>query len=195
MLYVVLRFLSWLILKLFFCLEVKGAKNVPLGGGFILASNHVSYVDPVAVGVGARRRLNYMARHDLFDNPFFSWLLKRLGVFPVKRGSADLGALKKALRLVKAGKGMLLFPEGRRREAQDALSNPEPGVGFLALKSGVPVIPVFVKGTDKVLPRHARFPRFKKISVHFGSQVEIGEKLSYREIAEVIAAGIKRLAF
>jgi len=195
MLYVVLRFLSWLILKLFFGLEVKGAKNVPQDGGFILASNHVSYFDPVVVGVGVRRRLNYMARHDLFDNLFFGWLLKRLGVFPVKRDSADLSALKRALRLVKAGSGMLLFPEGRRRDAKDTLTHPEPGVGFLAQKSGVPVIPVFVKGTDKVLPRQARFPRFKKISLHFGRRVEIEEKLSYQEIAELVTAGIKQLAF
>jgi 1-acyl-sn-glycerol-3-phosphate acyltransferase len=192
MVYLLLRFISFVLLKVFFRMEVVGKANIPGKGGFILASNHVSYMDPVAVGVACPRKLNYMARHDLFSKRGFAWLLTHLHVFPVKRDSADLSAIKEAMRRVQAGEGLLLFPEGGRT-TEDEARDPQPGIGFLTAKLEVPVIPVSIKGSDKALPKGVRFPRFTKVRVRFGQQVTLEKKMPYEEIARAIMASIRYL--
>lgn len=161
-----------------------------------MASNHVSYFDPIIVGSACQRKLNYMAKQDLFSNRFFSWLLYSVGAFPVKRNSADLSALKGAIGRVKGGKGLLLFPEGRRKDINSSsFDKPQPGIGFLAAKLGVPVIPVFVKGSDKAFPRGAKFIRPTKVHVYFGKQIKIERGLPYQDIAEEIMKSIRHLSF
>lgn len=195
MLYVVLRFLSFLILKSVFRLEVRGRENIPKKGSFVLAANHVSFLDPVVVGVSCPRRLSYMARHDLFCNRLASWFLSSLEIFPVKRDAVDLSAIKEALRRLRSGTPLLLFPEGRRRRADEGASyaKAQPGVGFLAAKLNLPIIPVLVKGTEGALPKGARFIRPEKISVYFGRQVYPREGLPYEDIAESIMEDIRYL--
>lgn len=194
MIYYLLRALAFIILKLCFRFKICGRRFIPKKGGFILASNHVSYIDPVAVGAACPRRLNYMAKRDLFSNRFLGWLLKKVGSFPVKRGSADFFALKESMRRVKNGGGMLLFPEGTRQEAGEGLGRPEPGVGFLAAKLGVPVIPAFVKGTDKAMPKGSRFPQPSQVAVSFGEEIHIERGLPYQDIAESIMEKIRQLS-
>lgn len=193
MLYWFLRFLSFLILKVFFRLEVKGRENIPKRGGFILAGNHISYLDPVVIGVASSRKLNYLAKAELFCNPFCSWFLSTICVFPIKRNAADLSALKEAMRRVKNGKALVVFPEGSRR-SDSASSEPQPGIGFLAAKLNVPLIPAFVKGTEIALPKGAKFLRPTKISVYFGKQILIERRLPYQDIAQQIMANIRHLA-
>jgi len=194
MLYWFLRFLAFLVLKIFFRLEVKGEDAIPKRGGFILASNHVSFLDPIVVGVGCPRRLNYMARHDLFFNRLFAWLLFAISVFPIKRDSADLSGLKEAMQRVKAGKGLVIFPEGSRQSNSVSLQA-QPGIGFLAAKLNVPVVPVFVKGTEIALPKGAKFIKPTKISVHFGKQILIERGVPYQDIAGLIMEDIRHLAW
>lgn len=188
------RFLCILFFKLVCRVEVKGRDNIPCGGGFILASNHVSYLDPMAVGSVCPRRLNYMARHDLFINPIFSWLLYQCGAFPVKRNSADLSALKEAMIRVKKGKGLLLFPEGTRSQEGRLSNKAGAGIGFLVAKLNVPVIPVFVKGTEKVLPKGAKFIVPAKVAVCFGKQIHIERRMPYQDIAQLILDHIRHLS-
>ena len=193
MLYSFLRAIAALILKIIFHLEVKGKENIPQEGGFILASNHISYLDPIALGVACPRRLNYMARHDLFDKPLFGWLLSHICVFPVKRDSVDLSAIKEAIRRLKDGKGLVLFPECARQTGA-AILEPRSGVGFLAKKLGVPVIPAFVKGTEGVLPKGAKTIRINKISIYFGRQVSVERRMHYHDIAKAIMQDIRLLS-
>jgi len=174
-------------------IQVFGKENIPKKGGFIIASNHVSFLDPVAVGVACPRRLSYMARHDLFKYRLSSWFLSCLGVFPVKRGSANLSALKEAIRRVKAGKGLLLFPEGTR-QAGGKLGVAEPGAGFLAAQSGVPVIPAFVTGTEKALPRDAQFIKPAVVTVYFGKQISIERRMPYQAVTLKIMESIRHLS-
>ena len=194
MIHTVSRFICFLISKFFFSISWHGRENIPKKGGFIIASNHVSYLDPVMVGVACPRKLNYMARHDLFSNRLFSGWLFSVGAFPVKRKTADISALKEAIKRVKEGKGLILFPEGGRVESITANKKPEAGVGFLASKLDVPVIPAFVKGAEKALPRGASFFRLEMISVYFGKQVRIDTKMPYQDIADTIMADIRQLA-
>jgi 1-acyl-sn-glycerol-3-phosphate acyltransferase len=193
MLYNILRFLSWIILKVFFHLEVFGRENIPKKGGFILASNHTSYLDPIAVGVASPRKLSYMARSDLFKDRLFGWLLTNINVFPVERESADLSALKEAMKRVKRGNGLLLFTEGTR-QTENFLTRAYAGIGFLAVKLDVPVVPVFVKGTLQAWPKHAKSIKRSKISVYFGSQIPIERRMPYQDIAQDILSHIRHLS-
>jgi 1-acyl-sn-glycerol-3-phosphate acyltransferase len=194
MAYSILRFIALVLCKIFFRLDVVGIENIPKKGAFILASNHVSFLDPIALGVACPRKLNYMARHDLFRNPIFARLLAACCTFPVKRDSADPGAFKKAIRFIKDGKALVLFPEGRRADYNDASSMPQPGIGFLYSKLEVPVIPAFVKGTHLALPRGARFIRPAKIYVCFGRQISIERRMPYQDIAIGIMDNIRHLS-
>lgn len=194
MVYIVLRFLSGLILKVFFRMRVVNKKYIPKQGGFILASNHVSYLDPIALGVSCPRKLNYMGRDSLFTKRLFSRLLYSLHVFPVKRDSADISALKEAMQRIKRGDGLLMFPEGSRQQKNGVLGQAQSGAAFLAAKLNVPVIPAFVKGTEKALPKHAKFFNLTKISVSFGKEILIERGAPYQEATRLIMARIRELS-
>ncbi|MFA5224480.1 MAG: lysophospholipid acyltransferase family protein [Candidatus Omnitrophota bacterium] len=188
------RFIFLVILKLFFQFEVKGRENIPEKGGFILAANHVSYLDPAAVGVACPRTVHFMARDSLFLKPVLKSWLKAVEVIPLKRNAADLSAIKTGLKILRKGGALALFPEGTRRTKVDMYLNPEPGVGFLAAKGGVPVIPVFVSGTYIAMPRQARSLRLAKISVRFGKEIHIERGRPYQETSDLIMANIKQLS-
>lgn len=183
----------FLFLKTFCRLKVYGQENIPKTGAFILAANHVSYLDPLAVGVAANREVNFMARHDLFSVPILGWWMSNVKAFPVKRDTADISALKEAIRRLRRGEGLVLFPEGRRSPDGEMLS-PEAGVGFIAAKSQAIVIPVFVKGTDQALPKGAKFIKPHKISVYFGAQIHLEKSLPYGEIAASIMSQVRHLS-
>jgi 1-acyl-sn-glycerol-3-phosphate acyltransferase len=193
MVYFILRSLSFLILKIFFGLKVSGAVNIPKKGGFILASNHVSYLDPIVLGCACRRKLSFMARHDLFNNYFSSRLMYSVRSFPVKRNSADFGAIREAIRRLKCGSGLVLFPEGRRQEKIAQNAQPQPGIGFLAVKVGVPIIPAFIKGTQEAMPKGAKFIIPKRIFVSFGQKIHIERGLPYENAAWTVMDSIRRL--
>jgi len=194
MLYTVLRFFSVVLCRLFFRLRLYGEENIPEKEGFILASNHCSYLDPIVLGVACKRKLNFMARHDLFLNRFSRWLFLRLGAFPVKRNTADRSALKEALRRLNRGGGLVLFPQGRRQSGLDSRNPPLAGVGYLAAKADVAVIPAYIKGSDQAMPKGARYIKPARVSVYFGRQINIERRLPYQEATRLIMANIKQLS-
>ncbi len=157
-----------------------------------MASNHTSYLDPVALAAACPRKLDFMAKEELFANPLFAGFLSRVGVFPVKRNSADLSALKEAMRRVEQGGVLALFPEGSRR-FDGASTQPHAGIGFLAAKLNVPVIPVFIRGSDSALPKGAKFIRPVRICVYFGKEIPLEKDLPYQDIAKSIMANISQL--
>ena len=183
-----------MIFKVLFRVKVVGRQHLPKSGGFILASNHLSYLDPLILGTVCPCKLNFMARHDLFYNPLFSWLLSKVGAFPIKRNSADISALKEAIRRVKNGGGLLVFPEGSRGTNSTILGEPQPGIGFLIAKLNTPVIPAFISGSEFALPRGARFIRPGKICVYFGKQISLERRKPHQDVAEEVMMGIRQLA-
>lgn len=181
-------------------LRIYGLENVPQKGGFILASNHVSYLDPPLLAVGCPRVLHFMARHSLFDNRIFGILLRMVNVFPVRRGEADIGALKEAIRFLRSGEGLLIFPEGTRSNTGE-IQKGKRGIGYLAMAAGAPILPAYVKGTADALPRGARALKTTRVSVYFGkiiepSRLKLSEEMivAYQEIADYIISEIKRLS-
>ncbi len=173
-----------IISKIFFPIKAHGLKNLPKKGGFIFASNHRSNLDPFIVGIASSRRLNYMAKESLFRHPFLKFFLGKVGTYPVRRNSSDIKAIKETLKRLKTGP-VLMFPEGTRKIA-GGQKQIQAGIGLLALKSGVPVVPVFIKGSDKVLPPGAKFFRHARVHVYFGKPSSFSGRHSYEEVARKI---------
>jgi len=169
-------------------LEATGLENIPAGGPALLMSNHVSYLDPPAVGCLLPRRTHYMAKAELFDVPVFRQVLFGINAFPVRRGQADRAAFRRTLELLAAGEVVVLFPEGTR-SPDGRLQPAESGAALLALRSRVPVVPVALVGPETVFPRGARFPRPGRIRVRFGRPLTFrefyGRKNSKEEIQRV----------
>ena len=162
--------LTWLLCRAFFRLflrwKIRGAGNVPARGPVILASNHVSNLDPPVVAVGIWRPCEFMAKEELFHHPLVGWYLRQLGAFPVKRGTADRASLKHSLETLEAGRALGMFPEGTRSDTGE-LQEPEIGVGMIVCRSGAPVVPVYVSGTDRAMPKGGGL-RLVPISVTYG---------------------------
>ena len=143
-------------------LEVLHADRVPREGPAILVANHLTNADPVLVCACAPRTLRVMAKRELFELPLVGWTLWAFGAFPVRRWSADLGALRAGRNHLRAGRAVLVFPEGTRSESR-ALQPALPGSAVLALLGGAPVVPVAITGMEAFAghPPHfrQRFPR------------------------------------
>jgi 1-acyl-sn-glycerol-3-phosphate acyltransferase len=189
MVYWIAYFGTKLLSMLFFPLQIKGQKNVPSEGAFLLACNHVSYLDPMIMGIATGRRINYMAKADLFKKPVLGFILKELWAFPVKRNTADKGALRESLDRLKKGMPLLLFPEGTRHGSPGE-KKIESGVGFLALKANVPVVPVLVEGSQAVLPPGAKFFRRNIVKVTYGLPVSYPADADYQEVSRQVMASI-----
>lgn len=160
------------VLRLLFGFRVEGAGNEPEQGPVIVVSNHLSDLDPLVVGAALRRRVAFMAKEELFRVPVLRWWIRACGAFPVRRGQPDRQALRTALKVLEGGGVLVMFPEGTRGRTR-ALRPPEPGAALLALRTGAPLLPVAVLGTDDVLPRDSRRVRRGRITVRIGPPVPV----------------------
>ncbi len=156
--------------RLYFRIEVVGAERVPLESPLVVASNHLSVLDPPLIGCVCPRELRYLAKAELFRYGLFTKLIRRLGAFPVERGTADVGAIKTALELLKGGHAVLIFIEGTRGDGRYLLP-PNAGATLLARQSGAPVLPTAIIGTERAWRKGARFPRPAKVKVAFGEPI------------------------
>ena len=186
--YIFFTLFSWLC----FPRRIIGRENIPTHGSFIIASNHVSNLDPFIIGITFRRRVCFVAKEELFKNKVLGFVLSHWGAFPIRRNTADFRALRETLRRLKAGFPVVIFPEGTRK-ALKRKDEPESGIGFLAVKGGVPVIPVYVQDSDKVLPPGQKFPRRHTVTLYFGRAVTCSNGEPYPQIAERIMQQINAL--
>lgn len=186
-----------LISKVLFPFRVHGWENVPATGSFIVASNHLSNLDPVIYGSMFPHRMSFVAKDSLFHNRFLGELLICLGAFPIKRGQADVGALRESIKRIQSGSPLLIFPEGGRAGAGGARKSDGQayaGIGFLAARTGVPIIPVRIFGSDRVMPPGCRSFRRHPIDIVLGAPLVFSRKESYPQIAEKIMNEIQALA-
>ena len=170
MIYYISRYILWVFFKIFFRYKAVYTKRIPKKGSFIIASNHLSFLDPAAVGLITKRGVSFLARASLFNNGLFAWWAKRVGVIPISRGRLDLGAIRGSLKSLGKGRIVALFPEGTRSK-DGSIQDPKSGVGFLAVKAGVPVVPILITGSDKALPMYGMFIRLKPIEVRVAEPV------------------------
>lgn len=156
--------------RLFFRLRVVHRERMINHGPVILASNHESYLDPPLVGSVADRAIFFLARKNLLDGWFFGWLLPKLNVIPVDQEGGDRSALKALIRILKAGEGTLVFPEGER--TLDGHLRPAlPGLGFVIAKTLAPVVPMRIFGARAAWPRGGKPVLFRPITVVVGEPI------------------------
>ena len=151
--------------KIVYRLEVKGAENVPKEGAFIVCGNHVDFVKVPVIVLYTPRKVNFIAKAELFENPILSWLGNLFDVIPVKRGKQDLESMKKSLKVLSNGEGLGLFPEGTRNAAKKNVKVKN-GAAFMALRTGKQIVPVGVKVTKGPFP---------KITLNYGKPLDYSQ--------------------
>ena len=128
--------------------EVRGRQHIPREGGLIVASNHISFWDPPMVGSALPREVHFLAKGELFRTPGLGPLIRSLNAIPIRRGVADLSGLSRALEVLKAGRALLMFPEGSRMRDGE-LHPARPGVGMMAVQGDVPIVPCYISGSSR----------------------------------------------
>jgi 1-acyl-sn-glycerol-3-phosphate acyltransferase len=195
-LYSVSKTICQIILRIICHVRFFGQNSIPAEGPVILASNHISYLDPVLVGLTTKRKVYFMARESLFRIPVFGWIIRHVSAFPIKRdGVSDASAIKRSLKLLKKGEVVGIFPEGTRSTAGNLLEA-QAGIGMIALKSQAAVIPIFIKGADKALPRGAKMIKPARIEVICGKPIfapKEKDRRSYTDFSAKIMQSIKSL--
>lgn len=186
----------WVMLKIYNRLSVRGLdKPLSVTPPVIIAANHCSNLDPIVIGAAFPRRLRYLAKSELFSFAPFGFAIRALGAVPAKREDMQsaAGALKFLLERIQKGESVLLFPEGQR--STDGRLNPlEGGVGLLAAKTGVPVVPAYINGTFKALPRGSTGYRPERITLVFGDPIlveDLGKGLSSKELRQAVTAKLE----
>jgi 1-acyl-sn-glycerol-3-phosphate acyltransferase len=179
-LYNVVRVLLHYFFKVIFRCKIIGADNIPSHGGAIIAANHVSLFDPPVVGTAFARPIHFMAKEELFVKPVLKWIFTKLKAFPVRRATADRTAIRHAITLLNNGELLGLFPEGTRSKT-GKLGKPETGLAMIALKSGAPVVPAAIIGTNKVWKDGLLLPRF---IVKFGNPITVEQGKADKEAME-----------
>lgn len=198
------RFVNWLVRTVYFGavtggLESVGRENIPKTGAVIIAPIHVSHLDPPATGCAMpQRRLRFMAKEELFKG-IFGKIIFSLGAFPVHRGEGDTEAIRKSLAMLEEGEALLVHPEGTRGDGVHM--NPiNKGTAMLAKRSGAPVVPVGIIGSNIVMPRGAKGKRHR-IKVVFGKPFTYAdvvattgnEKLAREAFSKTLAERIRQL--
>jgi len=174
---------------LVFRVRHTGYHNVPRSGAVLLVCNHQSVIDPPMVGVGCPRHMNYLARETLFSFGPFGWLLSSVNAIPIDRRGQRVSGLKTALKRLKQGEMVLVFPEGTRSD--DGRIRPfRPGFCTLAQRSGAAILPAAIEGAFQVWPRGRKFPRPGPIHVHFGRPLWPCEVAAWDE--QRLAAEVER---
>src|SRR3954447_12998561 len=167
-----------------FDLKVYGVHNVPLTGGALIVTNHESHLDPVLIGVQLRRPISYLAKSELFKNPFFGWLIRNLYAFPVRQGAGDVGAMKETIHRLKEGHLLNIFPEGSRSPDGDFLPV-EAGVALVVRRAGVPVGPCVIEGSYEAMRRGSAPPHRKPIRVMYGEPIDMSGWKSDQIVAAI----------
>ena len=165
MIYTLLKPILWLLFKIGLRLNVEGTENIPKDGPLVIASNHLSLLDPPVIGVAATRKVHFMAKQELFV-PILGDIYKALGAFPVRRGGADRAAIKHGIDILKDNKVLAIFPEGTRSKPGKR-GKAEPGALRMATKAMAAIVPCCVMGTD--YRRQGRI--WPKVTVRFGKPI------------------------
>ena len=180
-LWVIGHIINWI----FFKVKVEGSENAPREGSYLLVSNHQSYLDPVAVHMASRRRLNFLMAAEYYYDWRWRWFYDLFGCIPLDRSRANPRAMGRAIKILLEEEEVLaLFPEGGIPD-DDYLASFQPGIGMLALRTQLPIVPVMIKGTRDVLPFGRYIPRLRPVEIYIGKPFVLkpqGKSLTRKEI-------------
>ena len=189
-LYEALRYIARLIFLLTMRVHLRGRYNVPRKGPYIIAANHLSWLDIPLIPAFVPGKVVFMAKEELFLGKM-GWLVRFLGAFPVKRGEGDRQAIRAADEQLKQKKIFMIFPEGTRSKTQ-TLAKGNPGLGMIALRAGVPVIPVAIWGSEKGLKKLGA-----EITISYGEPIVLkpkGAKITREDLEESTDEIMRRIA-
>ena len=176
-----------IILSIIYRIEIIGKENIPKDGGVMICSNHINNLDPPMVGITTPRPVMFMAKEELFQIPILGKIVKLCNAFPVKRGKADREALRVAIKSLKEGKVLGIFPEGTRSKSGE-LGKGLSGVGFFALRSDAAVVPCAIIGPYKL---------FGRVKIVYGKPIDFKEsreqKISAEEATMLIMEHIQEI--
>jgi 1-acyl-sn-glycerol-3-phosphate acyltransferase len=179
---------------------IHGREHLPRHGAFVLAPVHRCYLDTPFAGAVRWKRMRFMGKDTMWKNRQFGWVFSALGAFPVSRGTADREALRRAIDVLEMGDPLVLFPEGERKSGP-VVQPLYDGAVYIAIKAGVPIVPVGIGGSERVMPKGARFPSPRKVHVEIGPPImppvaPAGGRLPrtvYKEYTERLHAELQRL--
>ena len=183
MFYALTKIICRLLFGIVFRTKVIGAENIPAAGAFILAANHVSNWDPPFLGTFIAREVNYMGKEELFKNPVMAQICRWLHVFPVKRGAADKTAVKTAVKVLKAGDCLGIFPEGTRSKT-GKMGKAESGVSLIAAMTKAPIVPAAIVNTEKIFSAEVKIPR---LAVVYGTPIQFDGSAKDKEALAAFA--------
>ena len=188
--YKAVKGIARVLFSLVYRIEIEGKEHLPERGKAIVSPNHFSMMDPIIIGAFLPRKVNFMAKEELFSNKLFALILNKLGVFPVKRGGADIGAIRTALRIFNNGDIFCIFPEGTRSKTGEILKA-KPGAAMIAIRARSPIIPIAIIGDYKL---------FSKVKIIIDKPIYLSDyydkKVStdeYRELSQEILNTIRGL--
>ena len=179
-------------------IDIKGRNNIPSHGAFLLCPVHRSNIDGPLTAIFTGRRMKYLAKYELFKVAPLGWLFTAMGAISVNRGVPDRVSLKTCLEVLEEGHPLVLFPEGARRDGP-VVERVQEGATYLALKAGVPVVPVGISGSEEANPRRTIFLRPVKLRVVIGEPIRLdvtGESVArsaVREGSELIRSRLQEL--
>jgi 1-acyl-sn-glycerol-3-phosphate acyltransferase len=180
------RALVLAVCALVFRVRVHGRARVPARGAYVVAPSHRSILDIPFTAFVTSRRIQFLAKRELFTSRVGRWLFPRLGGIAVERGTTDRAALRTSEAVLVAGNPLVIFPEGTRREGPE-LGPLFDGCAYLALRQGVPIVPVGIGGSEEILPRGRIIPRPRRVVVVVGEPVVAPEGASPRRRADITA--------
>lgn len=183
------------LLHTYFRVKIYGAENVPQSGGVIAVSNHASYFDPPILSNCVRRPVAFMAKEELFRVPVFKQAIQLYGAYPVKRSQGDRAALRAALQAIESGWVAAVFLQGTR-SADARITAPKLGAAWIAAKSQVPLLPISLWGTEKILVKGSSFPQPVPLTVRIGKAIAppaSSQKADLQAVTERCASVINSL--
>jgi len=181
----VYKFLTWLtriLFKIFYKIEVNGVINLPEDSGYMICSNHIHMWDPILIADFTKRPISFMSKKELIDAPVIGWILKKCYAFPVDRGKGDIAAIKTAIEILKNGNVMSMFPEGTRHKDGN-FHDLKKGAAMIAIKAGVPIVPVRIIGNYKF---------FTKLTLNIGEPIYYKDK-NKDELTDILYNEIEKL--
>lgn len=188
-LYRVARALLVALSRTLFRLRIVHGERVPPSGAYVLAPSHRSYLDTPFVAAVTRRRIRFMGKKELWSKGWSAKLFTALGAFPVERDTPDRAALRQSMDAVQGGEPLVIFPEGTRRTGPTIVELHD-GAAYVAARTGVPVVPVGIGGSEDILARGRKIPRFKRVVVVVGEPIEPpsrGAAVKRSEVADLTA--------
>ena len=191
-LYRIVRFIVCGATRLYTRMSIDGRDRLPTTGGYVFAPVHRSYIDTPISGWVSRRRMRFMGKDSMWKYPRLGRLFSALGAFPVTRGTTDREALKRCVEVLRNGEPLVLYPEGERKDGP-IVQPLFDGAAFVASKAGVPIIPIGIGGSARVMPRSAKFVFPHRVHVVVGEPIVVETNERGRATREMLASATARL--